>query len=516
MALKRHLDPGLLLTGLAAFIFSASFSFVNIIKYQNFSLTTFGWHCFYVYPKLFTIKHFSDLSPIYELPALVYLFVPVNYILALIYRLFLKPEALLSLQAVILASACLPLYLIAKKVLGSSYLAFALALAYLLHPVVSVGALLGFIPSALGLPLLMSAFYYLEKSRPVKFILFLMLAGLCKIDIVLMNLILGFILLFRTGWKKQGRIIIGISLAWVIVVSAACVIYLHTVAKPFPVNLLQVDGYADNLQGVARYVLFNPAMLLANIFNQENMLLVSFFYLPNIFCFFSLIWLLPIIPELLFILVRNQHSSGIFLILPFIFLGSIYGLARVFKSITGYYQQNKRFALILVNVSASLILVFTVIQHYYIPKQSYFSGNLGPLPFTREFKLRDCRITAHAQIGMSILKQVPPDSSCLASFFLAPQLAGIRQLERFDRFVLQRGYSYDYVLVDLSQPVLFQISPKEYYLRLKEFLTLGKYGVMVFEDGWLLLKSGYSQSRNNEVSAFIEGGRLNHDKNINH
>jgi len=253
-----------------------------------------------------------------------------------------------------------------------------------------------------------------------------------------MNLILGFILLSRAGWKKQGRIIIGISLAWVITVSAACVIYLHTVGKPFPVNLLQMDGYADNLQGVARYVLLNPAMLLSNIFNQENMLLVSFLYLPNIFCFFSLVWLLPIIPELLFILIRNQHSSGVFLILPFIFLGSIYGLARVFQSLTGYDKQNRGLAAILINLSASLILVFTVIQHYYIPKQNYFFGNLGPVPFTREFKLRDYRITAHARIGMNILKQVPLDSSCLASFFLAPQLAGIRQLERFYRFVLRR------------------------------------------------------------------------------
>ena len=485
-------------------IFVASFGFVNILKFRRFSTDSFGYSYPYAYLKITEFRSFSEMYILPEYPITSHFFAPLNYLLAFIYRLFPRPEALLAFQNVFLASGALPVYLLTRKRLGSTYLAVAFSLAYLLHPIVTTGAVLGYIPLALGLPFLLFAFYYLEKGDFKKFIIFIILANLSKIDVVLMTLILGIILSFSKERKRYGKAILKISLIWLIVAITACFIYLKSINRPFPVGMVHFDQYGDSITDALRYALGHPISIMKNMFNRGNMLIYAFSRLPNVFAFFSPLYLLPVIAEVGYALIRDQFSSGHFLILAFVFTGAIYGAERIINIIQRAVIKFKKNDFLLRNLLATFILIPALLQHYYVQPKSNFSENLGPLPFTKGFSLKHYNLTKHAHIGHKLLKMIPDEASCLAPEFLVPHLGRCRYFGLFDKYVIKRNYEWDYIFVDLYIHSYHNLGKTEYYLKLKHALTQDNYGAVAFEDEWLLLKKNYKKDKNAEVIKHIE------------
>ena len=502
---KKIGNFGLAIVLIASAIFIVSFSLINILKFRSFSQTSFGWAYMHIYPKLVMGVSPFNLFTLPEYSAVLIFSSPLNYLLAFIYRLFPRPEALLAFQNVFLASGALPVYLLTRKRLGSTYLAVAFSLAYLLHPIVTTGAVLGYIPLALGLPFLLFAFYYLEKGDFKKFIIFIILANLSKIDVVLMTLILGIILLFSKTRKRYGKVILKISFIWLIIAITACFIYLKSINRPFPVGMVHFVQYGDSITDALRYALLHPISIMKNMFNQGNMLIYAFSRLPNIFAFVAPLCLLPVIAEVGYILLRNQHSSGHFLILAFVFAGAIYGAERIIVLMHKAFFKYKNSKKLLYNLLATFILVPVLLQHYYVQPKSNFSENLGPLPFTRYFNFNYYKLTEHARIGHKLLKMIPDEASCLTLQSLASHIGKCRYVGVFAMEVIERGYIWDYVFVDLLKDDHYHIEKGDYFLKLKQFLTQDSYGVVAFEDGWLLLKKDYAQNRNKEALHFIEG-----------
>jgi len=486
-------------------IFVASFGFVNILKFRRFSPNSFGYSYPYAYLKIAEFRSFSEMYILPEYPAVSHFFAPLNYLLAFIYRLFPRPEALLVFQSVFLASGALPVYLLTRKRLGSTYLAVAFSLAYLLHPIVTTGAVLGYIPLALALPFLLFAFYYLEKGDFKRFIIFIILANLSKIDVVLMTLILGIILLFSKTRKRYGKTILKISFIWLIIAITACFVYLKLINRPFPVGMVHFVQYGDSITDALRYALLHPVSIMKNMFNESNMLIYAFSRLPNIFAFVAPLYLLPVIAEVGYILLRNQHSSGHFLILAFVFAGAIYGAGRIIDLIHKTFFKYKNSKKLLHNLLATFILVPVLLQHYYVQPKSNFSENLGPLPFTRGFSFKHYESTKHARIGHRLLKMIPDEASCLTLQSLAPHLGRCRWVGVFATYVIERDYTWDCIFVDLFKDDYYHIEKTTYFLGLKHFLTGEDYGVAAFENGWLLLKKGYEKNKNAEVLDFIKG-----------
>ncbi len=500
----RNRDYLLIFILMAITIFVVSFGFVNIFKFRSFSANSFGYSYPYAYLKITEFRSFSEMYILPEYPAVSHFFAPLNYLLAFIYRLFPRPEALLVFQSVFLASGALPVYLLTKKRLDSAYLAVTFSLAYLLHPIVTTGAVLGYIPLALALPFLLFAFYYLEKGDFKKFIIFIILANLSKIDAVLMTLVLGIILLFSKERKRYGKAILKISLIWLIIAITACSVYLKLINRPFPVGMVHFVQYGDSLIDALRYALFHPILIMKNMFNEGNMLIYIFSRLPNIFVFFSPLYLLPVIAEAGYILLRNQHSSGHFLILAFVFAGAIYGAGRIIDFIDKAFFKYKNSRKLLHNLLATFILVPVLLQHYYVQPKSNFSENLGPLPFTQGFSFKDYKLTKHARIGHKFLKMIPDQASCLAPEFLVPHLGRCKYFGLFDKHVIEKYYEWDYIFVDLYTHSYYNLSETKYYSKLKHAIIQDSYGVVAFEDGWLLLKKDYAKEKNTEVLSCIE------------
>ncbi len=498
---------GLILVLISSFMFAVVWGFVNVLKFRIFSTTIFGWQWFYSYLKIADGKNLFDMYVLPEYSLVAYLFIPINYLLAFVYKLFPRPEFLLILQSAVIASGALPVYLIAKKHIKSTLIPLALAISYLLHPVVTVGSMLGYIPVCFGLPFILYAIYYLEKENLGGFVIFIFLACMTKIDAAIMILVLGIILFFFRKRRKYAVAALSISIVWLIFMLMSCNVLLKMVHKPFPAPILHFDKYGNRLIDAMRYSFNNPGQILKNFFNMNNSLVYLFFVIPNIFCFIKPLYLLPVIPETVLILIRNQHSSGLFLILPFIFTAAIKGLRTTINIIELRIINNANSNIVWqrLNILVAATLLFpAVLLHYYVEPKTDWLAQLGPIPFTRYFNLRYYNVTSHVKIGYKFLSMIPSNASCFADNSLAAHLGRINYLGRIDKFSAEEKYAWDYIFVDLHKKDLYQIDRLDYLFMLEDFLTVRGYGVMAFEDGWLLLKKGYRQDQNADLLVLLD------------
>ena len=125
-----------------------------------------------------------------------------------------------------------------------------------------------------------------------------------------------------------------------------------------------------------------------------------------------------------------------------------------------------------------------------------FSNKLGPVPFTRDFNFRYYNLDEHSLIGSSLLKMVPLGATCLTLQSLAGHMGRCRYIAPLESCVISEDYNWEYVFVDLYKDDLYHISKEELLLYLRQLITQEKYGVMVFDDGWVLLKRGYVLDKN--------------------
>jgi hypothetical protein len=267
--------------------------------------------------------------------------------------------------------------------------------------------------------------------------------------------------------------------------------------------LLHFEKYGDQPLDALKYAANNSFLILNNIFNEKNMLLSVFIFVPNLFAFFAPYFLLPVIPEIGYILIRNQHSSGQFLVLAFVFLAAIYGTERLIRFSATFFKRrtSKDYLLLIMSL---FIIGFTLIRYYYIPLKTDFGERLGPLPFTAKFNPNFYRFSAHAQTGEKIIKMIPEGASCLTLQSIGFHLGQCRDVGVFSRHVIASDMAWDYIFVDLLKDDFYQISRREYFLKLKRLLLEENYGVMHFEDGWLLLKRGHRGSEELFVCNLID------------
>lgn len=502
---KKHFNIFDFLVVFSSVIFIVIFSLVNIAKFKAFYSTVFGWPYIHFYPKLARGESMFSAAALPEYLIVTYIFAPINYILAFIYGLFPHPEALFIFETVIMAAGAVPIYLLSRTVIKNNYLAFVISLSYLLHPVITSGAMLGYIPFSMALPFFLWSFYYLEKRDLGKFTIFIILANSAKIDAVLMGLILGILLYFSKEKNKFGKRILKINFFWLITALALCFFYLKASGRSFPVGILHFDKYGNTLQDTLSYVAKSPGLIFNNLFNESNMFASLFLGLPAIFVLLSPLFLVPIVPEAIFILTRNQHSSGHFLILAFVFAGSIYGIASFLFYIQRFIIKKLKVNMAVRHlpeiVLASVILIFALARHYYIQPKCGF--NLGPMPLARNFSLGLLYPAPRTELLCQFLNKIPSEATCLTSQTLVPHLGRCKKIAIFSREVISANYDWDYILLDLKADDLYHIRKEDFLLTLKDIISSHSYGVEDFEDGVLLLRKGWKREKNGEIIKFI-------------
>ncbi len=503
MNCKRN-DIYFLLTVVFMAIFIVTFGVVNLLKYDILSTTTFGWQYPYAFYQLFHGKTIFDLGS--DHAVLFFGAAPFTFVEALLYQCAPRVETLLIFQTVMLGLGAVPAYLLARKVTADRFLAFAFSFAYLTHPVVTSGAVLGFIPPSIALFFLLWALYFLEKCNGKAFVFFILLANAVKIDMVIASMMLGMALSLSKQRREIGLLIFRISLIWLICFMTVYGAYLVMNGRHFPVAMAHLEAYGSSLHQVGQYVVMHPLSLLKNMQHSENLLWEIFTGFPYFFIFFAPVVLLACVPEAVFILLRNHHSSGHFILYALVFWGTACGCHRVLLWVEEFAVQwhwnfiNRRIVGLLLGV---IIIAYAALAHYRTGFLFDFGPRMGAMPFTHNFSWELYHETRHVRVGKAMIAKIPERVRCMTFQSLAIHFKKCSLLGIFNQEFLQDQQEWDYIFLDLTSKDLYQISKPLFLDSLDAYLAQGKYGVVDFNDGWLLLKLHYFLEKNEQVRRII-------------
>ncbi len=431
----------------AIILYAAFFSYISILKYQNFIYNDFDLAI--DAQSLWNIIHGSLYSSIHQM---VFLGNHMRIILFLIvpfYAIFPSPILLLLIQSIFLGLAAYPLYKITKSILDVKF-ALAIAFSYLSYPALIYMNLFEFHPTALATCFLMFMLYYFYRGNFLKFIIFAVLALSCQENIALLLITTGCYAFFVKKSKK-----------WAFVpVTIGAVYFYISIFKIMPYfNNCTIDFWglynhlgSSPLQAIVDIV-SNPLKTFYIMFSPDNLLLLFQLFAPLIFL---PLFFLPLLAVALPIFMQHMLSCRfmertIFYhysaeLIPFIFMAAVYGMKRICAVLNDTSRRALLWAIVLAAVISSV--------------------HLGPLGTISEQVEAWNLLKDITLVKDSFIHQIPQDASVAATFEFLPKFSNRKDLYSFHHFyrgkstLSKKKYNLpkriDYALINFSDRHTFQ------------------------------------------------------------
>jgi uncharacterized membrane protein len=387
------------------------------------------------------------------------------------------PDAslLLAAQAVAVALGAIPVFLLARKHLGSEWAGLGFALAYLLYPATQWLVLDDFHPVALATPLLLLAFWWLDEERLLPFALAAGLACLSKEHVGLTVAAMGI-------WYAVSRRRVRAGLAIAAAGTAAAVVAVGVVVpafapgggSPFAGRYASVGG---SPAGIAETAATDPGRLLGEAAHARDGRYVLHLLLPLA----GLPLLAPLAaataaPELLANVlsdvptqtsVRYHYSAAA---IPGMLAAAVLGAGALRRRRRGSAAVTAR-AAVLAAVAGGVLL--------------------GPVPLWRHVPLgeragaTDHLVGEHARAAERVLRLVPADVPVSAGNTLGAHVSERRRVFSFP--VVREA---NWVVVDTERPSYRDAAdaPLRAARALARLRASGRWEVVAAEDGVLLLR----------------------------
>jgi len=148
---------------------------------------------------------------------------PLLAVLAPLTYVFKEPAYLLPLQTLLIASGIPIIYAIARPAEGSRWPAAALAASFALSPAIHGANLFDFHPRALGVPLVLGAYYFFDRKRPAAGLTCVAALALAHDEFALHAVALAAYGGFAAGRRRVGLVAGGILAAYFVAV--CCILY---------------------------------------------------------------------------------------------------------------------------------------------------------------------------------------------------------------------------------------------------------------------------------------------------
>lgn len=355
----------------------------------------------------------------------VYLLLPL---FLAVYALFRTPHSLFVLNAIVVALAAVPLFLLARRRIGSEWLAAVVAILFLLHPAVQVATLGSYIygmhPDNFAPLFLFALLYGAELRRPRAFWLMALLALATAETIALTMVSLGvYLAIVQPGWRRHSLVLIVAAIAaWS--VSSLLIIPLAGGGRS-PYYLAALQSW---LAALEHPELFQP--IAQALLDLGLAVLIPLGMLPLLG---GIVWII-VLPELL----AGIAALSVGYTLPLEYgswhawaymLAAFLGLINVLVFARRRYGQRaaRLLVLILVPAAAAGIVLF------------------GPFPFSRNVwpTVYDVDVAKAALIAQ-VQSEIPYDARLSVEFFLGSHFAGRPNVYWFPA----NWREADYVLVD--------------------------------------------------------------------
>jgi uncharacterized membrane protein len=344
-----------------------------------------------------------------------------------------SPDLLLVTQALAVATGAWPVFLLARKHLGSPRAGLGFALAYLLYPATGWLTLNEFHPVALATPLLLCAFWYLDNDRLLAFALCAVAAAACKEEIGLVAAGFGvWYALDRRHWLA-GTAIAGLGLAWSAIAIAVVIPHFHTAGESdFYGRYSEVGGSAA---GIVKTAFTHPLRIVDAAFSTRDLRYLLELAAPlAALCVLAPLLLVAALPELAINLlsatttqtsIHFHYTAGL---IPPLLIAAVFGA--------------KRLARWAVPVTA-LVVLAALVGNY----------RLGPIPGWRHvpggetFQATAARVTDHDRIAERALALIPKSAVVSATNTLGAHLSARRRVLSFP-FVQEATW----IAADETQP----------------------------------------------------------------
>jgi len=256
---------------------------------------------------------------------------PIIVGLAPLWWIWSSPDLLLVVHVLALSLGAIPLYWLGRKHLRSPRDAAFVSAAYLISPAVAWNALGEFDAVALAVPLLLFGIWFLDENRLWPFAAVAILAVLCQEQIGLVVACLGAVYGWRTKRLVPAALIVGFGLA-------ATVMDLYFILPHFSNGspyLARFTGVGGSPSGVATTLMTHPLRVVFRVLNPAHLFGLALLVVPVLLLCFRSPLIFAAAPQLAFVLlsIRPQdidpQSQNILPIVPFVFAGAVYALARL-------------------------------------------------------------------------------------------------------------------------------------------------------------------------------------------
>lgn len=257
-------------------------------------------------------------------------FRPMLLFIVPIYAFAQTPQTLLVIQVLVLASAAIPIYYLAKLKLDDDLVAAVIAIVYLLYPAIGFIVRFDFHIEVFVIPAFIAAFYMMETGRWRLASLFLIIPLLCKENMGFTVAAFGLYAILRWKKYKWGSIwtITGILFTWL------TIFWLLPLVRGEAIDTLSRYAWlGTNPLEMFQSMIFEPLIVMGHIFTEANLLYALQLLLPvGLLALFGMRELVLMLPALAINLLSDHFcQSTIYChytipIIPIIFIATIFGL----------------------------------------------------------------------------------------------------------------------------------------------------------------------------------------------
>lgn len=376
-------------------------------------------------------------------------FDPILVLLSPLYVIYPRAELLLALQSFWLASAAIPLYLIARHHIGNAWYAAALGLAILLYPGLHGANFFDFHTLALIAPLLLWALYFLDTRRYVGYWVMLGLLLMVREDVPLMLCAVGIYALLSGHPKRIGIVTIAVSLAYF---GGAMWLIRHVGGEQresYTYYYRDLIPEGSGWEGILITLVTKPILVIQHVFSTPKLLYFARLFAPVLFLpFFAprgkillaygLIVLLTASRPAMFSL-HFQYSTVIYPSIFFLTALTLGGLST--------HRIVQRFRLeplrlrraLLAGVLLSSVLV-SVKYGALVPNATFTSGASRFMPYPTNEGRADYRWVTDT------IRRIPQEASVSASIYMMPHVSN-----RDSIFHFPEGWGSDYLFLHRSR-----------------------------------------------------------------
>lgn len=303
---------------------------------------------------------------------------PIWYLMLPFYALFPSPVTLQVLQSLILASAVIPLYLLAKKMGLSPKAILILCVCFCAFPALSGGQFYDVHENCFLTPLLFWMLYFFEKEKSLPMWGFAVLTLLVKEDAAIYVAAVALYMVCGRKQYKRGIPLLLAAIAWFFAATALLSVFGdgEMSASRFGPYLI---GDSTGMLSVLKTVFINPGLLLFEVFQEDKIkfllqMLLPLGFLP--FCGKKLSRLTLLIPMLLVNLMPDwQYQYSIFF--QYVFGSTALLFYLTLLNVRELSAKRRRFMLPMIAAFTLLIAVsqlsgsFNTVTHYFEKKETY-------------------------------------------------------------------------------------------------------------------------------------------------